>query len=333
MVRNSWSGEQFVLPEGGAPRSKLQAWLTEDAAGRLVGLAGHDLPSLVAKARTREFRPVPLAITTSMRFTNAVRQARTANVAGILRGRDPARSQEVVILTAHHDHLGTGGPDERGDTIYNGALDNSVAMAQILAVARRFAALPERPARSVMFLFPAAEEQSMLGSQYFVRSGRFRPGRIAADINFELGNVWGPTRDVIVYGKGKSTLEDLLADEAKLQGRVLAAERDVRAGWYYRSDQFSFARMGVPSIWFRSGTDVLGKPQGWGDAAWEDWIATKYHRPSDEVRDDWDLDGLAEDARLGFLLSLAVAEDRSLPAWRAGDEFEDERKRALAEVR
>ena len=330
VVLNSWSGEQFALPAGDAPRVPLQMWMTEAAASRLVALSGRDLASLVASARSREFRPVPLGVTTSIRAVCEIRKARTANVAGFLRGSDPAKSRDFVVLTAHHDHLGVGSSDERGDRIYNGALDNSVAMAQVLAIARRLAAMPRPPARSFLLLFPAAEEQGLLGSSYFARSGRIPPARIAADINFELGNVWGRTRDVVVFGMGKSTLEDTLSRVAKAQGRTVHPEKDVRAGWFYRSDGFSFARAGVPAIWFRSGTDVAGKPPGWGDEAWDAWIRTRYHRPSDEVSADWDLEGLAEDARLGLSLAIAVGDAATPPAWYPGDEFESQRRRSLA---
>jgi len=329
VVLNSWSGEQFSLPAAQGPRTLLHAWMTEDAARRLVGMAGRDLASLVESARSRDFRPVSLGIRTSIRVESAVRRSRTANVAGIVPGSGPERSREVLVLTAHHDHLGVGTPDERGDGIYNGALDNAVAMAQVLAIARRIVSLPVRPARSFLFLFPAAEEQGLLGSGYFVQSGRFPPSRIVADINFELGNVWGRTRDVVVFGMGKSTLEDLLLGLAKSQGRTVHPEKDVRAGWYYRSDSFSFAQAGVPAIWFRSGTDVSGRPPGWGDEAWEAWIRTRYHRPSDEVSGDWNLEGLAEDARLGLALALEVGGTATPPSWYPGDEFGSARRRSI----
>jgi Zn-dependent M28 family amino/carboxypeptidase len=183
-----------------------------------------------------------------------------------------------------------------------------------------------------MFLFPAAEEQGLLGSGFFARSGVVHPGTIVADINLELGNVWGPTRDVVVFGRGKTTLEDLLAGAARLQERELTAETDVRAGWYYRSDQFSLARVGVPSIWFRSGTDHIGRPPGWGAEKFSTWIDRNYHQPIDEVSEDWNLTGLVEDARLAFYLGAVVAETDELPAWYPGDEFEDERAAALAEL-
>jgi Zn-dependent M28 family amino/carboxypeptidase len=334
VVRNSWSGEQFQLPAGDEPRTPLQAWLTEDAARRLAALGGQDLDELIERARSHDFSPVPLDVTTSIGFDVEVRATETANTAGILRGSDPALADEVVIYSAHHDHLGTGSPDETGDTIYNGALDNGVAMAQALAVAETFVSLPEaaRPRRSVMFFFPAAEEQGLLGSLYFARAGEPHPGKLAADINLELGNVWGRTRDVVVFGKGKSTLEDLLVATAAVQEREVTAEADVHAGWYYRSDQFSLARVGVPSIWFRSGNDFIDRPEGSDDDPFASWIRRHYHRPSDEVSEDWNFDGLVDDARLAFWLGWLVADRDTAPEWYPGDEFEDERAASLAEI-
>ncbi|HOC44811.1 MAG TPA: M28 family peptidase [Thermoanaerobaculales bacterium] len=329
VVRTGWSGEQFELAAGGEPRTLLKSWLAEDAARRLVALAGHDLDELVASAHSPGFVPVPLGVTTSLRFAVEMRKTATANVGGLLRGSDPELAGELVVVSAHHDHFGIGEPDATGDAIYNGALDNGVAMAQELGVARAFTALPEPPRRSVLFLFPAAEEQGILGSAYFVASGAFPPGRIAADINFELGNVWGLTRDVTVFGKGKSELDDLLAVLAAGQGRVLVEEPDVRAGWFYRSDQISFARAGVPAIWFKSGTDVIGRPAGWGEQQQAEWIERRYHQPSDQVDPSWDLDGLVQDARLAFQLAAVVATRDAMPAWVPGDEFEDERLASL----
>jgi len=330
VVDASWNGEKFELVAGDEPRAAVHAWLTEEAAGRLAELGGHDLSELIEGARSREFRPVPLGVTTSLRFDVQIRTTETANTAGVLRGSDPDLADQYVIFSAHHDHFGIGEPDATGDNIYNGALDNGVAMAQVLAIAEAFASLDAPPRRSLMFLFPAAEEQGMLGSKYFAESNAFAPGKIAANINLELGNVWGPTEDVVVFGKGKNTLEDLLVDVAQLQDRVVRADDDPRAGWYYRSDQFSLARVGVPAIWFRSGSRVRGRPEGWGKERFQEWIATRYHQPIDEVGEDWNYDGLVEDARLAFWLGSIVADRQDLPTWYPGDEFENVRKAALA---
>ena len=239
----------------------------------------------------------------------------------------------MVVLSAHHDHFGIGEPDNTGDVIYNGALDNGVAMAQTLAVAGALAGLPggtatEHPG----IFFPAVEEQGILGSRYFTASGVVHPGRMVANINFELGNVWGKTRDVIIYGLGKSELDDWLTAAAATQNRTTRGEQDVKAGWFYRSDQISFARIGVPSIWFKSGIDFIGRESEWGERQYADWIRTKYHTPGDEVEDSWVLDGLVEDAQLGFMLAAAVASADVTPTWYAGDEFEATRKAARADL-
>jgi Zn-dependent M28 family amino/carboxypeptidase len=330
VVQTGWGGEQFEVPAGDEPRLQLQSWMTEEAARTLVASAGFDLEALVEAARSRDFRPVALDLRTSLELTAQVRTTETANVGGLLRGGDPEIAAEAVIISAHHDHFGLGEPDETGDRIYNGALDNGVAMAQALSLAGAFAALPDPPRRSVLFLFVAAEEQGTLGSKFYAQHPTFAPGKIAADINFELGNVWGRTRDITIFGKGKSTLEDLVAAAASRQGRRVEEDTTPRAGWYYRSDQFSFARIGVPSIWFKSGTDFVDRPEGWGEARYAKWIETRYHRPSDEVDDDWNYDGLVEDARLAFEVALEVANGEAMPTWYAGDEFEDERQAALS---
>ncbi len=332
VVQTSWNGEQFDVPAADEPRIGIQAWLTEEAASRLVEAGGHDLDTLFEAARSREFRPVSLGVSTSLNLKATIRRTETANVAGILRGSDPETADEVVIVSAHHDHFGLGEPDANGDRIYNGALDNGAAMASALAIAEAFSALPEPPRRSVMFLFVAAEEQGLLGSKYFAANPTVAPGKIAANINFELGNIWGRTRDVTIFGKGKSTLEDLLETAAASQGRYVTAEKTLRAGWYYRSDQFSFARIGVPAIWFKSGTDFIDRPEGWGEARHAEWIQNTYHRPTDEVDESWNYDGMVEDTLLAFDLALTVANADRMPTWYPGDEFEDERRRALEEV-
>jgi Zn-dependent M28 family amino/carboxypeptidase len=332
VVRASNIGEQFELRAGGEPRTKFNGWLSWDGSRALAALGGHDLEALIAAARSRDFKPVSLGVTTSLELSVAMTTKSTANVAGILRGGDPELGGDMLALSAHHDHFGIGEPDETGDTIYNGALDNGVAIAQTLAVAEAFAKLQQAPRRSILVLFPAVEEQGILGSRYFMDSGVVHPGRLAANINFELGNVWGLTRDVIVYGLGKSELDDWLAEAAATQGRTIRGEQDVKAGWFYRSDQISFARAGVPATWFKSGVDFIGREPGWGEQQYADWIEYKYHSPGDEVEDSWNLDGLEQDARLAFRLAAAIASADVTPTWYAGDEFEAVREASLADL-
>ncbi len=326
VVQTSWSGRQFELPAGDEPRVQVRGWVTEDAARALVTLSGHDLAALVESARHKEFTPVPLGITTSIAFTNDLTRGRTANVLGVLRGSDPALADQLVVYTAHHDHLGVGKPDASGDTIYNGALDNASGCAQLLAIARAFKALPVAPRRSILIMFVAAEEQGLLGSAYYASHPTVPARQLAVDINFDGGNIWGKTRDVTYVGKGKTTLDPLVDQLAARQERVVKPDQFPDRGYFYRSDQLSFARVGVPGLYLGTGTDAIGKPAGWMKQQIEDFEAHHYHQPSDQLRPDWVFDGMIEDARLGFAVGDAVANSDTLPGWLPGDEFAAARK-------
>jgi Zn-dependent M28 family amino/carboxypeptidase len=330
VVQSSWGGEQFELPAEDEPRIQLKGWATEDAARRLVKAGGQDLDKLIAAAKSRNFKPVPLALKTSIEVANKVSRVRTANVAGLLPGSDPKLKDEVVIYSAHHDHFGIGDPDETGDNIYNGAEDNASGCAQVLAIARAFAALPERPRRSVLMLFVAGEEQGLLGSKYYSLHPTFAPGKIAANINYDGGNYSGRTRDLTQLGAGKSSLDGLAKALVEKQGRVLLPDQFPDKGFYYRSDQFSFAKIGVPALYFDKGYDFIGKPAGWGKHEQEEWTEHVYHQPSDEIDDTWVFDGMIEDAMIGFEAGWIVSQADQMPTWNKGDEFEATRMKALA---
>ncbi len=330
VVQSSWGGEQFELPDEGEPRVQLKAWATEGAARRLIKAGGHDLDNLIKSARNRSFKPVPLALKSSIDFTNKVSRVKTGNVAGLLPGSVPKLKDEVVVYSSHHDHFGIGEPDETGDKIYNGAEDNAAGCAQVLAIARAFAALPQRPRRSVLMLFVAAEEQGLLGSKYYSLHPTFAPGKIAANINSDGGNLQGRTRDLTFIGLGKSSLDDIARALVAKQGRVLVPDQFPDRGFFYRSDQFNFAKIGVPAMYYNAGTDFIGKPEGWGRKAKEAWEEHIYHQPTDEIDDTWVFDGMIEDATLGFYSGWLVAQADEMPTWNSGDEFEATRKKALA---
>jgi Zn-dependent M28 family amino/carboxypeptidase len=330
VVQTSWSGEQVELPAEHEPRLQLKSWLTEDAAKELVALSGNDLDKLIAAAKSKDFKPVPLGVTTSIDFHNTINRSSTANVYGILPGSDPQRSGEYVIYTAHHDHLGIGAPDATGDKIYNGARDNASGVAQVLAIGKAFKALPTPPKRSVLLLLVAAEEQGLLGSKYFATHPTVEPGRIAANINFDEGNIWGRTKDIVSVGKGKSTLDATLEAVAKTQGRAVTPDQFPDRGYFYRSDQFNFAKIGVPALYLKTGTDFVGQPAAWGKQQQEAYDAHNYHQPSDEIQPSWNFDGMIEDAQLGFWVGVDIANAADLPGWVPGDEFEGARKAALA---
>ena len=331
VVQNSWTGEQFGLPAEGEDAVQVQAWVTEDAARRLVRLGGHRLETLVSAAQRRDFSPVPLGVTTSLLLENTVERRQSANVIGRLPGSDPLVSREAVLYTAHHDHLGIKvDPEDGSAAIYSGALDNASGVATMLAIAEAFAALPQPPGRTILFASVGAEEQGLLGSEHLARNPPVPAGRLAANINMDGMNIWGRTRDVAVVGLGKSTLDDWIRAIAEGQGRTVRAEAFPDKGSYYRSDHFSLAKVGVPGAYLDAGTETAGKPEGWAREQQEAWESAHYHQPSDDLNPEWDFSGAVEDTQLLFALGVKVANAPTLPAWRPGDEFEAARKKALA---
>ncbi|HUS25006.1 MAG TPA: M20/M25/M40 family metallo-hydrolase [Candidatus Binatia bacterium] len=332
VVQTSWTGENFELPDEGEPRLQVKAWATEDACRRLAKLGGQDLDALRARAEQRDFRPVPLGVTVSLDLKNDLHRTQTANVIGRLPGAGKALAREAVFYTAHHDHLGLKPGVAGADAIYNGALDNASGVATLLVLAQSFAQQAQKPRRTLYFAAVGAEEQGLLGSKYLAAHPPVHAGRIAADINMDGINIWGPTSDVTVIGLGKSSLDDTLRTLTAAQKRGVVDDPFPDKGSYYRSDQFSFARIGVPSAYVRSGTEVIGKPKGWGREQQEAFVAKDYHQPSDELRDSWNLDGAVQDAMLLLRLGQRVADAPAMPRWRAGDEFEATRKKALAEA-
>jgi len=329
VVQTSWTGVQFELPAGDEPRSQISAWLTEDAVRELVGMAGLDLEELREAAFNRDFEPVPLGITTSLDMEVNIRRVQSGNVLGVIPGSDPELSDEVVVYTAHHDHLGIGTPDDDGDAIYNGARDNATGVAQVMAIARAIRALPRAPRRSVLIALVGAEEQGLLGSEYYAANPTFAPGKIAANVNYDSGNIWGNTHDVTYIGLGKSSIDQIAVSFAAEQGRVVKPDQFPDKGYYYRSDQFNFAKIGVPAMYLKAGTDFVDRPAGWGRQQQDHHTEFVYHQPSDEYDPSWSFDGLVDDALLGYWAGLAIANADEIPVWSQGDEFEAARVDAL----
>jgi Zn-dependent M28 family amino/carboxypeptidase len=335
VVQSSWSGPQFELPATAASSLQAKAWVTEDAARRLLG-PDHDLQALTEQAKRRDFMPVPLGIRTSLELRNTITRTQSANVLGILRGSDADVADEFVIYSAHHDHLGIGEPNANGDPndkIYNGARDNASGVGMVLAIGNAYATLAQRPRRSIMLLFVAAEEQGLLGSEYYATHPTVAPGKIAANVNYDSGNIWGVTRDITFIGLGKSGLDEIAMTVAAHQGRTLTGDQFPDRGAYYRSDQFNFAKIGVPAFYFSSGTDFVDRPAGWGTSQIDAYTERDYHQPSDELTPAWNFDGMVQDAQFGFLAGLIVANADVLPSWNPGNEFEAARAAAIAATR
>ncbi len=332
VVQSSWTGEQLSLPSEDQPTVQVKSWLTEEASRRVARLGGQDLDALRASAERRDFRPVPLGVRLSLVLENTVARRSSANVIGRLPGSDPVLAAQAVLYTAHHDHLGVRKGPSGEPVVYNGALDNAAGVASMLAIAEAFTALPRRPRRTILFASVTGEEQGLLGSETLARHPPVSAGRLAADINMDGASIWGRTRDVPVVGLGKSSLDDWIRAIAAAQDRVVVPEAFPDKGSYYRSDHLSLARIGVPSATIDAGTEVRGRPPGWGKQAQEAWEAAHYHQPSDDLTPDWDFGGMIEDAQLLFYLGVKVADAPNLPSWRPGDEFEAARKKALAEA-
>ena len=334
VVQSSWSGEQVELPATDEPRLQVKGWLTEDASRELAKFAGQNLDQLVSSAKSKDFKPVPLGVTTSLDFKTKLNRSSTANVYGVLEGSDPQLSSEYVIYTAHHDHLGVGEPDANGDRIFNGALDNASGVAQVLAIGKAFKALPQPPKRSIMLLLVAAEEQGLLGSKYYAEHPTVPAAKIAANINIDGGNIFGPARDIVFIGKGKSTIDDYVNAIAKMQERVVTPDQFPDRGFFYRSDQFNFAKIGVPALYLDTGTDFIGKPPGWGKERHAEFEEKHYHQQSDQISPDWNYDGMIQDAQLLLYVgdNIANAAEADLPKWLPGDEFEAARKAAQAQL-
>ncbi len=332
VLQTSGTGPQFQLPFGDEPHGQITAWMVEDAARKLVSMAGFDLDELRESADNRDFEPVPLGVTTSIGMDVEIVKTKSANVLGLIPGSDPELKDEVVIYTAHHDHLGIGKPNEEGDAIYNGAYDNASGVGVVMSIAQGMKALPEAPRRSVLIALVGAEEQGLLGSEYYAQNPTFPSGKIAANINYDGGNIWGHTHDVTFIGLGKSTADQLVKMISDEQGRVLKPDQFPSRGYFYRSDQFSFAKTGVPAVYLKPGMDFVDRPEGWGKAQINHFTEVNYHQPSDEYEDSWNFDGAVIDAQLGFWTGLAVANADDMPTWNPGDEFEAARVKALEEA-
>ena len=333
VVATSWTGPQYELPFEGEPRVEVAAWLTEAAATRLLDSAGSDLGELTQAARSRDFAPVPLGIRTSVEMQAGLRRVETANVLGVLEGCDERLRHEAVVVTAHHDHLGKGvALGEGGDLIYNGAFDNATGVAAVLSLAKAIAALPSPPRRSIVFALVGAEEQGLIGSRYYARHPTFHPGRMAANVNFDGVGFWGEASDMIFIGLGKSSLDEVASAVASYVGRTLRGDQFPDQGYYYRSDQFSFARIGVPGIYLDGGVEIIGKPEGWGKQQIDIYTTRDYHQPSDELTDAWVFDGMVADTRFGLLTTYLIAQADEMQSWNPGDEFAAAREQALADL-
>jgi Zn-dependent M28 family amino/carboxypeptidase len=330
VVRNSWGGEgDSVRLAPGAPALQFAGWITEKIALDLFKTAGLDLEAQTRAAASRQFRPVPLSCRLKATLSSKLRSFETANVLAKLPGSHPALRDQAILYTAHHDHLGIGEPDQRGDRIYNGAIDNATGCALLLELARVWSETKPAPKRSIIFNSVAAEEQGLLGSEYYGQHPTIPAGRIALALNFDAIPELGRVRDVSMVGVERTTFLPVAERVAAAMHLAIVPDQEPEQGHYYRSDHFSLGKVGIPAFSVSAGEDIIGKPAGWGKLQSDNYREHHYHQPSDEFDPQWDWSEGVQMAQLGFWLGWEAANADSMPNWLPGDEFRARRDKTL----
>ena len=312
-------GESFdlIAPDDNLSRATVEGWVQRATAEMLFERAGLDFEAAKQQAATREFQPIPLGVTGSLEIRNELRTIDSQNVVARIPGTEAP--DEVVMYVAHWDHMGTDESLE-GDQIYNGAADNATGTQGLVEIARAFME-GEPPRRSVVFLAVTAEEQGLLGSRYYGEQPLYPTAQTVAAVNMDVLNQWGRTRDMTIVGMGQSELDDVAAEVAAELGRVLNPDPEPEKGFYYRSDHFSFARVGIPAFYGDPGIDYIDRPAGYGIEKRNEYNANDYHAVSDEIKPDWDLSGALEDLTFMYHMGARLAASDEWPAWSATSEF------------
>jgi Zn-dependent M28 family amino/carboxypeptidase len=329
-VKNSNTNTQFdiVRQNPAASHTPFETWIQRPLAEQIFAASSLNFDQAKAAARTRGFQPIPLKATVSGNVAAKVATITSHNVVGLLPGKK--YPDETVIYSAHWDHLGVGKPDERGDTIYNGARDNGTGISQLIEQGRAFARGP-RPDRSVLFLAVTGEEKGLLGSEYYATHPLFPLGKTVAVLNTDSMGIWGPAKNFSMSGNAKFDLLDDVVAEAKREGKYFSPDPHPEAGHFYRSDHFSFAKQGVPAISYESGNDLVNGGMARGEAVSAEYTTKHYHQPSDEWQPSWDFRGMAEDAELLHQVGERLANSREWPNWSQESEFRAARDKTAAD--
>lgn len=325
VVTGSWTGPQYdLVPENeNMDRVKVEGWITQEVAERLFQHVGMSLDAAREAALQKDFEPIPLATTLSTALHNTIKKTTSRNVLGVIEGS--ARPQESVLYMAHWDHLGTD-PGLEGDQIYNGAVDNATGVAGLIELARKFRA-GEPPERSVLFLAVTAEESGLLGSKYYADNPAWPLALTAAVINMDAMSPYGKTRDVVVVGYGMNELQGYLERAAAGQGRTVVPEPTPEKGFYFRSDHFNFAKLGVPALYAESGTDYVEGGTARGERLEAEYTAERYHKPADEYDPNWDLSGMVQNLELFYEVGSTIADSGAWPEWQEEGAFAAERRK------
>lgn len=330
VVENSWGRERFSLQRADGDNGEMpefNSWLTEESSTELFDHAGLDLPEMLEAAADREFYPVTLeGVTIDVDLTAQYSNMASRNVIGMIEGNDPELRDEYVIFSTHHDHLGRD-----GDDIYNGAWDNASGTSAVLEVARAMQEIEDDLRRSVLFMFVGAEEMGLLGSLYWSQNPTVHPGSVSANFNLDSMQIFGETEDIVLVGYGRNTLTDIFTEHAARRARTVVPDPQPEQGFFYRSDHFSFARVGIPAIFPNPGREFIDKPDDWA-AVIDSVTAANYHAPGDKINEYWDMAGMKTDTRLIFRVSVDVINRDEMMQWIPGDEFEAVRQNMLRDV-
>lgn len=320
VVRSGWSKSKLYLAaaDDNKSRALMEGWITQDVAKAMFKMAGKS-EDLMKQAGKNGFKPVDLGLNVSVTINNTIQRSKSNNVVAVLPGTK--RADEYIIYSAHWDHLGKGEAVD-GDSVYNGAVDNATGTAALLALADAFKKAKKQPERSIMFLAVTAEEQGLLGSEYYATNPLVPVDKTVADINIDAMAAFGKTKDIIAVGYGQSELEDYLERAAKKQGRVVVKDSNPSAGFYFRSDHFNFAKVGIPALYTETGDEHVAKGLAFGKAQKEEYTKNRYHAPADNFEPaKWDFSGMVEDLRLLFDVGYRLSNETTFPSWKAGSEF------------
>lgn len=321
VVRSSWGREDLQVKLAPGEKSlSLAAWLSREAGEKLLALAGKKVDEFLAASDSRDFRPIPLGIRIRGVIPSKVRQIESRNVAALVPGSDPKLKDEVVVYTAHWDHLGKGDP-VHGDDIYNGAVDNATGCAVLLELARTWAARPEKPRRSALFLAVTGEEGGLRGSEFYAAHPLFPAAKTALDLNYDALFPWGRAKDIVLTGAERTSVWPAAQAVARRLDLTISPDTEPEQGHYFRSDHFSFAQVGIPAFTIGHATEFAGKPADYYQKSWEEFNAKHYHQPSDEFHADWDFTALEQAAQFGLVLGTDIANQDKLPDWKPGDQF------------
>ena len=320
VVQNSWGSSNLYLDKRGSNQyhCALKGWVSADAAKKILAAGGKDT-SLLVQANNHGFKAISLGERLSTKVRVKAVYNTSHNVIAKITGTK--RPGEYILYTAHWDHLGIGKPDAKGDSIFNGALDNASGTAALLEMARAFNNLKEKPERTILFLSVTGEEQGLLGSEYYGQHPLYPLKKTVADLNMDVVSPNEKSNDIVIVGYGQNELENYVAEVAKIQGRYIAPESRPEAGSYFRSDHFSLAKVGVPALDAKGGIDIVGKGKDYGKKLQDDYTSNHYHSRSDEFNPNWTFEGGMQDMELLFMIGKKLAFETSWPAWKPGSEF------------